>query len=297
MKIIIGDDYYSGNNDLFENDNCPSNEGECERTANHKSLDPSDYEGFLDSHLNSQNNKEYKLKKECYEEPDFQEEYTRVPNKKINKDFAPAQQNICIILDDDCSQGEKTKNESKYIKRENYFQEEYYNECKESCEEHYEEECHEEEECHQEEYLQGCGCNEEEEYKEPQCCNKEVPIEKKQKFEENQKECYHKEMNSMRIEKGLIKVNVRLNDKCGVIISGAKVNLYSISYLNPKLCSCALTDHEGNAYFSGLDDGNYRVIALVDRRYFKKPIYCTWNEVNIGKDCKRGEVAIVLQLK
>ena len=41
------------------------------------------------------------------------------------------------------------------------------------------------------------------------------------------------------------------------------------------------TDENGRAFFSNVPKGSYRIIELIDKRYFKKPVYINWNEVTI----------------
>ena len=43
--------------------------------------------------------------------------------------------------------------------------------------------------------------------------------------------------------------------------------------ISPRLISSKLTNEEGQVTFTNLKKGSYRVIAIVDRRYFEKPTY------------------------
>lgn len=97
--------------------------------------------------------------------------------------------------------------------------------------------------------------------------------------------------------KGEIRVEVRLENKNGVEIKGTKVNLYSLNGVCPKLHESKLTDCKGEAVFSCLENGCYRVISIVDRRYFEKPIYTSWNEVIIDKCVKYANVGVVNKIK
>lgn len=140
-------------------------------------------------------------------------------------------------------------------------------------------------------------------------CNATIPIEfeevsksqgnevKEKSFTDHINQINKNKVNNSSVSKGKIRATVKLNDKNGVEISGAKVNLYSISNLNPKLCQSNVTDNSGNVLFNNLENGCYRVIALVDRKFFDKPTYCNWNEFNIDYNAKEGFLTIVLKIK
>lgn len=98
-------------------------------------------------------------------------------------------------------------------------------------------------------------------------------------------------------EKGHIIVCVKLGSKDGVELKGAKVNLYMLNGVSPRLCESKLTDSEGKVIFDNLDDGCYRVISIVDRRYFEKPCYINWNEVIIDSNVKEATVCVVNRIK
>lgn len=97
--------------------------------------------------------------------------------------------------------------------------------------------------------------------------------------------------------KGCITVICKLGSIDGVELKGAKINLYMLNGVSPKLCSTELTDSEGKVYFTNLESGCYRVISIVDRRYFEKPCYTTWNEVTIDKYNKEATVCVVNKIK
>ncbi|MGL5352321.1 MAG: hypothetical protein ACRDA5_03230 [Clostridium sp.] len=103
--------------------------------------------------------------------------------------------------------------------------------------------------------------------------------------------------NTFKEIKGEIRAFVRLDNKNGVEIKGAKVNLYSLNGVCPKLHDSKLTDCNGEVIFSCLENGCYRVISIVDRRYFEKPIYINWNEVTIDNCVKDAKVGIVNKIK
>ena len=97
--------------------------------------------------------------------------------------------------------------------------------------------------------------------------------------------------------RGKITVGVRLGDRKGKAISEAKVNLYALNGLSPKLVSSKLTDINGIVVFDGLPEGSYRVIEIVNRKYFEKPTYIQWNEVTINKDFREESIIIENRIK
>ncbi|WP_300887430.1 prealbumin-like fold domain-containing protein, partial [uncultured Clostridium sp.] len=122
---------------------------------------------------------------------------------------------------------------------------------------------------------------------------------KKDKVEKRNESKKIKESNEY-IEKrvkGKIVVGVRLGDRKGKPISEAKVNLYALNGISPKLISSKLSDKNGIVVFDGLPEGSYRVIEIVNRRYFEKPTYIQWNEVTISKDLKEESIIVINRLK
>ena len=97
--------------------------------------------------------------------------------------------------------------------------------------------------------------------------------------------------------KGKITVGVRLGDRKGTPISEAKINLYALNGLSPKLVSSKLTDINGIVVFDSLSEGSYRVIEIVNRKYFEKPTYIQWNEVTISKDLKEESIIVINRIK
>ena len=97
--------------------------------------------------------------------------------------------------------------------------------------------------------------------------------------------------------KGKITVGVRLGDRKGTPISKAKINLYALNGLSPKLVSSKLTDINGIVVFDSLSEGSYRVIEIVNRKYFEKPTYIQWNEVTISKDLKEESIIVINRIK
>lgn len=97
--------------------------------------------------------------------------------------------------------------------------------------------------------------------------------------------------------RGKITVGVRLGDRNGKAISEAKINLYALNGLSPKLVSSKLTDANGHVVFDDLPAGSYRVIEIINRKYFEKPTYIQWNEVTINKDLLEESIIVVNKIK
>ncbi|WP_300379549.1 hypothetical protein [Clostridium sp.] len=97
--------------------------------------------------------------------------------------------------------------------------------------------------------------------------------------------------------KGKIEVRVRLGSKDGSTIKGAKINLYLLKGVQPKIVKSKFTDDFGKVTFEDLEDGCYRVISIVNREYFDKPIYRTWNEFNVDENNKYAKIEVVNKIK
>lgn len=80
-------------------------------------------------------------------------------------------------------------------------------------------------------------------------------------------------------------------------LQGVKINLYKINGLSPVLIKSKITDEEGKVIFSNVEDGCYRIIELVDKKYFEKPKYINWNEIIIDSDNKNQKVIVVNKIK
>lgn len=97
--------------------------------------------------------------------------------------------------------------------------------------------------------------------------------------------------------KGKITVYAKLDDVNGKCISDAKINLYALNGISPKLISSKFTDKKGIVIFDNLEEGSYRVIEIVNRKYFEKPTYVQWNEVTINKNLHVEEIIVVNKIK
>ena len=98
-------------------------------------------------------------------------------------------------------------------------------------------------------------------------------------------------------EKGTIEVISKLVSKEGLELKGARINLYLLNGISPKLYDSQLTDNCGKSIFNNLENGCYRIIAIVDRRFFEKPVYYNWNEVTIDKENKKSKICVVNKIK
>ncbi|AWK53005.1 hypothetical protein DIC82_01315 [Clostridium beijerinckii] len=78
---------------------------------------------------------------------------------------------------------------------------------------------------------------------------------------------------------------------------GVKINLYKINGLSPVLITSKITDEEGKVVFSEVEEGCYRIIEIIDKRYFEKPKYINWNEIIIDSVNKKQKLIIVNRIK
>ena len=97
--------------------------------------------------------------------------------------------------------------------------------------------------------------------------------------------------------RGKIKVISRLGNKDGTLISSSKINLYMLNGISPRLISSKLTNEKGQVTFTNLKKGSYRVIAIVDRKFFQKPIYMEWNEVTIDEENQEETVIVINRIR
>ncbi|MGL4773811.1 MAG: SpaA isopeptide-forming pilin-related protein, partial [Clostridium sp.] len=97
--------------------------------------------------------------------------------------------------------------------------------------------------------------------------------------------------------KGTIKVISTIKSIEGEPLTGVKINLYVTNGVSPRLVRSGFTDKSGVVIFSGLECGSYRVIEIIDKKYFEKPIYKKWNEVNIIEGNTYEEVYVINRIK
>lgn len=113
-------------------------------------------------------------------------------------------------------------------------------------------------------------------------------------FEEDTKEKYSKKKD---IISGKIVVKTLLDCGKQEVLEGVKVNLYKINGLSPILVESNVTDSEGKTVFSNIEEGNYRVIEVVNKKYFEKPKYINWNEITIDDLNTTNSIIVINRLK
>ncbi|MGL4874103.1 MAG: SpaA isopeptide-forming pilin-related protein [Clostridium sp.] len=96
---------------------------------------------------------------------------------------------------------------------------------------------------------------------------------------------------------GKIMVNVFLEEDDIERMEDAKVNLYRINGVSPQLEVSKITGPDGVVIFENLVEGNYRVIEIIDKEIYEKPVYKPWNEVNISNYNRESIVNIVNKKK
>ena len=109
-------------------------------------------------------------------------------------------------------------------------------------------------------------------------------------------------LNSSKIEESKVKngeIVVTSVCECekNKYLQGIKINLYKINGLSPVLIESKTTDEEGKVVFSEVEEGCYRIIEIVDKRYFEKPKYINWNEIIIDSVNKNQKLTIVNRIK
>lgn len=131
----------------------------------------------------------------------------------------------------------------------------------------------------------------------------EVEVEKKSsKSVDNYKQYYNENFYNKKKESnndaiGKINVVSRLANNNKTLISSAKINLYILNGVSPKLIETKYTDTEGKVVFENLKKGSYRIIAIVDRKYFEKPSYSPWNEVTIDSNNSETSILVTNKIK
>jgi 5-hydroxyisourate hydrolase-like protein (transthyretin family) len=119
--------------------------------------------------------------------------------------------------------------------------------------------------------------------------------------ESNNKECTAKvklgEIDKKKFKNGEIIVISFLDFEKHEYFKGIKINLYKINGLAPVLIESKITDDDGKVIFSELDQGCYRIIEIIDKRYFEKPKYINWNEIVIDNINKNKEIIVVNTIK
>lgn len=112
-------------------------------------------------------------------------------------------------------------------------------------------------------------------------------------------ECSEEEKNTVEKNKiyGQIIVKSILDCVKHEYLQGVKINLYRINGLSPILIESRMTNEEGTVIFPKVEEGCYRIIEIVDKRYFEKPKYIDWNEVTISDTNKKQKVIVINRIK
>jgi len=104
-------------------------------------------------------------------------------------------------------------------------------------------------------------------------------------------------VDNNRFENGEIIVTSILDFEEREYLQGIKINLYKINGLSPILFRSKITDEDGKVIFSELEEGCYRIIEIIDKRYFEKPKYINWNEIMIDSINKNQKVVVINKIK
>ncbi|MGL5151263.1 MAG: prealbumin-like fold domain-containing protein [Clostridium sp.] len=115
--------------------------------------------------------------------------------------------------------------------------------------------------------------------------------------EDVKKNKFHENVKVDRSVNGIIKVVASLKGIGGEPLTGVKINLYVTNGVSPRLVRSAISDINGVVIFTNLECGNYRVIEIIDKKFFEKPIYKKWNEVNISDSNEYEEVFIINNIR
>ena len=117
-------------------------------------------------------------------------------------------------------------------------------------------------------------------------------------YQEVEDECelkYQKTLTNNK--KGTITVISKLDNKNKTLISEAKINLYVLNGISPKLIESKSSNKEGQVKFENLEAGSYRVIAIIDKKYYTKPTYIPWNEVTIYDENLESTIEVLNKIK
>ncbi|MGG7176645.1 hypothetical protein ACQPU1_03555 [Clostridium paraputrificum] len=159
--------------------------------------------------------------------------------------------------------------------------------------------CEEIEKKHVEEYDDTCECSSVQSFFEEEEDNKWLNCEDEWN-EVNRVDCYEnkeKEYECRKKIQGEIVVYSTLTVKEGTRIKGVKINLYKLNGVCPELVDSKETNCDGKVIFTCVPEGSYRVIQLIDKRYFDKPSYINWNEVTIDECNNRSIIFAVNKIK
>lgn len=97
--------------------------------------------------------------------------------------------------------------------------------------------------------------------------------------------------------RGKISVYSTLLSKEGNRIKGIKINLYKLNGISSELQESKVTDGDGCVVFNNIPEGSYRVIQIIDKKFFEKPCYKSWNEVTISSENTETEIFAINNVK
>lgn len=103
----------------------------------------------------------------------------------------------------------------------------------------------------------------------------------------------HEKKDNCKEPKGEITVYSLLQCGESTAIKGIKINLYKLNGICPILVQSEYTDENGKVVFCELEEGSYRVIEMIDKKYFEKPSYIKWNEVTID-ECNKSDIICII---
>ena len=283
MKIVIDDQYQNDDNKQYtvdENGNINLFISVGDEVGSDDTINE-------DVNINSSNNIEYN-EKENFEESnlgDFEENIV-LENNEVEENDLPGSEVKDSIVESSTINTENPWEEEKFSR--NYHN--IYAEIENNLEEKYSSNNNVKEEYNSNDKV-------EEEYIDTS--NNEI---NKEYFSENEVNNFYKEKREVAKkevieERGSIEVFSKLGGKDGVELKGARINLYLLNGVSPKLQDSKFTDSLGKVTFDNLPNACYRIIAIVDRRFFEKPIYYNWNEVIIDKNNKNSSILVVNRIK
>ena len=98
-------------------------------------------------------------------------------------------------------------------------------------------------------------------------------------------------------KKGKIVVTCKLNTSSGEPLGGVTIKLFKMNGNSPILVGCKVTNSCGKCEFNHLENGDFRVVEVIDRCVFEKPQFVPCNEVNITPTNKFGQVLIINRIR
>ncbi len=110
-------------------------------------------------------------------------------------------------------------------------------------------------------------------------------------YEDKKKTMFTKE--GIKEKFGKITVYVFKDRLDGERLENFKINLYRINGISPQLEKSSYTDKLGKVEFLNIDNGSYRIIEIVDKSKYEKPIYIKWNEINITNNYTEETIYII----